>query len=111
MWIYNKYFRTLQKSDAVDIKALPDEALEIINKYSYCINKPNIVCSHNKIPEERKREYEANDFALKLLMPEYKFVKIFEKYKGNTKKIADIFGVSIRACEVRAFNLGLIDSL
>ncbi len=65
----------------------------------------------NKTPEERKREYEANDFALKLLMPEYKFVKIFEKYKGNTKKIADIFGVSIRACEVRAFNLGLIDSL
>lgn len=66
---------------------------------------------HKYTPEERKREYEANDFAGKLLMPEYKFVKIFEQYKGNTKKISDIFGVSIRACEVRAFNLGLIDSL
>ncbi len=66
---------------------------------------------HKYNNEERKREYEANDFAGTLLMPEYKFVKIFEQYKGNTKKISDIFGVSIRACEVRAFNLGLIDNL
>ncbi len=66
---------------------------------------------HNYTDEERRREYEANDFAGKLLMPEYKFVKIFQKYKPNSKKIADIFGVSVRACDVRAFNLGLIDSI
>jgi predicted transcriptional regulator len=66
---------------------------------------------HKYTPEERKREYEANEFAGKLLMPEQKFIKVFEEYKANVKKIADIFGVSIRACEVRAFNLGLIDSI
>lgn len=63
---------------------------------------------HKYTPEERKREYEANDFAVKLLMPEYKFVAIFNKKNGDLKTIARIFGVSVRACEVRAANLGLI---
>lgn len=66
---------------------------------------------HKYTPEARKKEFEANDFAVKLLMPEHKFIKIFEKYKGNVRKIADIFGVSVCACEVRAFNLGLIDNM
>jgi len=66
---------------------------------------------HKYTPDERKREYEANAFAGKLLMPENKFVEVFKKYKGFFPKIADIFGVSVRACEVRAFNLGLIDNV
>lgn len=66
---------------------------------------------HKYTPEERKKEYEANDFAGKLLMPEYKFIEVFKKYNGISLDIANIFGVSIRACEVRAFNLGLIDNI
>ncbi len=63
----------------------------------------------NYTPEERKREYEANDFAGKLLMSEDKFIAIFKSYGyGDIKKIADIFGVSKIACEIRAFNLGLL---
>ncbi len=66
---------------------------------------------HKYTQEERKREYQANDFAGKLLMPENKFVEVFKKYNGVACEIADIFGVSTRACEVRAFNLGLIDNI
>ena len=66
---------------------------------------------HKYTPEERKREYEANDFAVKLLMPVNKFVAIFNKKSGDLKTIARIFGVSEHMCEVRAFNLGLINLL
>ena len=44
-------------------------------------------------------------------MPENQFVEIFKKYEGRIFDIADIFGVSQRACEIRAFNLGLIDNI
>ena len=66
---------------------------------------------HNYTPEERGKEYEANQFAGQLLMPESQFVEVFKKYDGKFSKIADVFGVSVRACEVRAFNLGLINCL
>lgn len=65
---------------------------------------------HRYTPEEIKREFEANDFAAKLLMPVNKFVAIFNEKSGYLKTIARIFGVSVRACEVRAANLGLIDN-
>jgi Zn-dependent peptidase ImmA (M78 family) len=55
-----------------------------------------------------KLECEANDFAMNLLMPEYKFFEIFQKYSGDIRKIASFFGVSFDVCQVRAFNLGLI---
>lgn len=66
---------------------------------------------HKYTSEELQREHEANEFAGELLMPQYKFLEMFEKFCGNTLKISDIFGVSQKAVEVRAFNLGLIDYL
>ncbi|MFT4968131.1 MAG: Zn-dependent peptidase ImmA (M78 family), partial [Candidatus Deianiraeaceae bacterium] len=42
---------------------------------------------HKYTDAERKREYEANAFAGKLLMPENKFVEVFKKYKGDFYKI------------------------
>jgi len=66
---------------------------------------------HQYSSQELIREKEANDFAGELLMPQYKFEQIFEEAKGNIEKIADIFGVSNRATEVRAFWLGLIDNV
>lgn len=68
---------------------------------------------YNKYPtkEQRKIEYEANDFAGKLLMPEYRFVDLYFKYSGNKNKLADFFGVSLEAVKTRAFFLGLIDNL
>ena len=61
--------------------------------------------------EQRKIEYEANDFAGKLLMPEYKFIDLYFKNCGNKNKLADFFGVSTEAIKTRAFFLGLIDNL
>lgn len=61
--------------------------------------------------EQRRIEYEANDFAGKLLMPEYKFVDLYCKSGGNKTKLADFFGVSLEAIKTRAFFLGLIDNL
>ncbi len=63
---------------------------------------------HRYTPEEIKREFEANDFAAKLLMPVNTFVESFRRKNGILLDIAYEFGVSVRACEVRAFNLGLI---
>ena len=61
--------------------------------------------------EQRQIEYEANDFAGKLLMPEYKFVDLYCKKCGNKSKLSDFFGVSLEAVKTRAFFLGLIDNL
>lgn len=66
---------------------------------------------HKYTPEELKREREANDFAGELLMPQYKFKEVFDEVRGDMKKLADRFGVSIRAAEVRGFWLGLIDNI
>lgn len=54
-------------------------------------------------------EYEANVFAANLLMPESKFRECFEDRDGDLSAIADDFGVSIAAAEVRARSLGLLD--
>ena len=66
---------------------------------------------HKYTDVERQREYEANNFAGKLLMPEKQFIEVFKKYRGNFDKISDVFGVSNCVCEVRDFNLGLIDNI
>lgn len=54
-------------------------------------------------------EYEANVFAANLLMPESKFRECFEERNGDLSAIADDFGVSIAAAEVRARSLGLFN--
>ena len=66
---------------------------------------------HKYTQEELKMEWEANDFAGELLMPKYKFESIFRELQGNIKKIAEWFGVSQRAIEVRGFYLGLVDNI
>ncbi len=66
---------------------------------------------HRYTPEEVKREFEANDFAAKLLMPVNTFVESFHRNNGILLYIAYEFGVSVRVCEVRAFNLELITNL
>ena len=66
---------------------------------------------HKYTSEELQREWQANEFAGELLMPQYKFTEIFRELQNNTKKIADWFGVSQRAVEIRSFCLGLIDNI
>ena len=66
---------------------------------------------HKYTPDELTREKEANNFAGELLMPEYKFKEVFDEVRGDIRKLADRFGVSTRATEVRAFWLGLIDNI
>jgi Zn-dependent peptidase ImmA (M78 family) len=66
---------------------------------------------HKYTAEELKREWQANEFAGDLLMPKYKFESVFKELKPRIKGIADFFGVSQKAVEVRAFNLGLIDNI
>lgn len=51
-------------------------------------------------------EWEANWFAAAFLMPRSKFEKAFKK-QGNISAIANIFGVSPQAAEVRAKQLDL----
>jgi Zn-dependent peptidase ImmA (M78 family) len=62
-------------------------------------------------PKELREEKEANDFAGELLMPKYKFEEVFNELRGDVKKIAERFGVSQKAVEVRGFCLGLIDNI
>jgi len=66
---------------------------------------------HKYTSEELKKEQEANEFAGKLLMPQNKFEEIFGEFRGDIAKIADFFGVSQKAVEVRCFCLGLIDNI
>lgn len=56
------------------------------------------------------KEYEANVFAANLLMPESKFKKSFEDSEQDLAIVADQFGVSIAAAEVRARSLGLVSN-
>jgi len=53
----------------------------------------------------------ANDFAVKLLMPKEKFIQSFHRKNGIIFDVAYEFGVSVQACQVRAFNLGLVTNL
>jgi Zn-dependent peptidase ImmA (M78 family) len=66
---------------------------------------------HKYTEEELAREKVANNFAGELLMPQYKFKEAFDEVRGDIKKLADRFGVSIRAIEIRSFRLGLIDNI
>ena len=61
----------------------------------------------NQVKWILKQQQEANNFAFELLMPEYKFVELFKETSGNLKFISQFFCVTIQACELRAFNLGL----
>jgi Zn-dependent peptidase ImmA (M78 family) len=56
----------------------------------------------------KEQDAEANNFAMKLLMPEQKFIEVFYKHKGDFQKISNVFGTSYSACEMRALNLGLV---
>lgn len=56
--------------------------------------------------EEKKREIEADDFAGELLMPQVKFKEIWSKAQ-SLQVVADYFGVSAMAANVRAALLGL----
>ena len=66
---------------------------------------------HKYTEEELAREKVANNFAGELLMPQYKFKEAFDEVRGDIKKLANRFGVSIRAIEIRSFRLGLIDNI
>lgn len=66
---------------------------------------------HKYTDSELRMEREANDFAGELIMPKYKFEEVFNEVRGDIEKVADRFGVSIRAAEVRSFWLGLIDNI
>lgn len=48
------------------------------------------------------KEREANMFAGALLMPRSEYKEVFEEYDGDFNKIANVFGVSTVAAEVRA---------
>jgi Zn-dependent peptidase ImmA (M78 family) len=60
-----------------------------------------------KTANQLKMDSEANQFAMELLMPEYKFVEICNIFNGNLLYIADFFGVSIDTAHIRCVGLGL----
>lgn len=53
-------------------------------------------------------ETQANVFAASLLMPEANFKRAFRRYSGDIWVLAEKFGVSPRAAEVRSQVLGLV---
>ena len=55
-----------------------------------------------------EKEYEANEFAAKLLMPENKFRQAIEDGCDTINKLAEYFKVSSSAVKYRAYKLGLI---
>lgn len=59
-------------------------------------------------PVQRRAEWEANWFAGAFLMSSSAFLLFFEKFEGDLARLALKFGVSGKAAEVRAKNLGLI---
>lgn len=52
-------------------------------------------------------ETQANYFAAALLMPSERFTQVFRRHRGDSWSVADAFGVSPRAVEVRAQVLGI----
>ena len=52
-------------------------------------------------PEMRKMDINANQFAAQLLMPEIKFIEIWNQ-KTTPEQVADFFGVSVEAVKIRA---------
>lgn len=70
--------------------------------------KPQTVYYRTSWAAGGSKEYEANIFAANLLMPEKEFKKIFNNCNEDLSIVADEFGVSIAAAEVRARSLELI---
>lgn len=66
----------------------------------------NMTCYTSKSPLE---EYQANEFAMALLMPKTEYKKILDKYttenEVETGKIADYFGVSVSLASARGKSL------
>lgn len=84
-----------------------DQADEILNpaKKAILTRKNDGASAANDI-EERRREYAADQFAGNLLMPEVNFKEVWLKAQC-LKDVADYFGVSEMAANVRAALLGL----
>ena len=57
-------------------------------------------------PKKDSREYEADELAAELLMPEAEFKKLWNEYK-NVPELADAFEVSIMAAKKRLDKLGI----
>ena len=83
----------------------------------YCIHylrniskNPQTTYYRTSVAAGGHQEYEANVFAANLLMPENKFKQIYENCGHDLAIVAEKFGVSIAAAEVRARSLGLINN-
>lgn len=58
-----------------------------------------------KIDDEmRMMDIKANEFAFELLMPEDKFIEIWNK-KTTPEEVAKFFGVTVDAVKIRAYSL------
>ena len=57
-------------------------------------------------PDDKTREYDANEFAAELLMPAEKFKEVWENRK-NIKELANFFDVTQAAAKVRMQRLGI----
>lgn len=79
----------------------------------YLVNKqgrddfPAKVCAYRKGSD--RIEWEANWFAAAFLMPEQRFRDSFARHNGSIHRVAEEFGVSTRAAEVRAQDLRLVE--
>ncbi|ARR00927.1 ImmA/IrrE family metallo-endopeptidase [Campylobacter porcelli] len=76
----------------------------------YLINNKSIkdVALFRSENTKDQKEFEANDFAAKLLMPKDDFLNIIKNGKTRLGDIAEHFGVSAAAAKYRAYRLGLI---
>ena len=60
-------------------------------------------------PEDRRKEWEANEFAAALLMPKKSIDLVIEKMEHPTvSKLADVFNVSEQAMRIRLQRLGIL---
>ncbi|MCI6695051.1 MAG: ImmA/IrrE family metallo-endopeptidase [Campylobacter sp.] len=76
----------------------------------YLINNKSIkdVALFRSENTKDKKEFEANEFAAKLLMPKDDFLDVIKSGKTKLGDIAEHFGVSATAAKYRAYKLGLI---
>lgn len=76
----------------------------------YLINNKSIkdVALFRSENTKDKKEFEANEFAAKLLMPKNDFLDVIKSGKTKLGDIAEHFGVSAAAAKYRAYKLGLI---
>lgn len=76
----------------------------------YLINNKSIkdVALFRSENTKNQKEFEANEFASKLLMPKDDFLNIIKNGKTRLGDIAEHFGVSAAAAKYRAYKLGLI---